>query len=613
MKSRHAISSKGWVGLFVLSLLLLGLLWAGFNVVTDPFGAFGDHFLTWWSYDETNNPRVAKLQYLEQHHDEYDSYIVGCSGTSSFPTEQLNEYFDANFYNLIVYGADMLDTEQYCRYLIEHYTVKNLVLNVYLGNGFTYDTESDPLTYSMPYQVDGSSALSYYRKYLFANPQYGWAKIQSMQEDTYLQQSFDVFNEQTGAYDKSRRDVEHIGDLETYLQDYPVFADYPEASYNLSQTENCMKSVQAIVDLCEAVGVNLVVVTSPLYQDYADYFPADQVEQFYTALAEITPYWDFSLSSVSRDPRYFYDSTHFRNAVGKMALARMFDDDSVYIPDDFGAYVTADNVAEHLKTYWNWTEPDPATYTDQVSILMYHHLAEEGDGGDTISVTRFEEHMAALQAAGYTAVSFADLYNYVNYGTDLPEKPVVITFDDGYTSNYTLAYPILQKYGMKATIFVIGVSVGKDTYKDTGVAMTPHFSLEQAGEMQQSGLISIQSHGYNFHEVSGRDPEPIRQGVLQKADESEAEYIAFLRQDFTALDTMLTEGLGTGVEVVAYPYGYHSELSEVIFAEMGVYATVTVEPGENTLIKGLPQCLRSMNRFGITENVSAEDLLALLE
>lgn len=133
MKSRHAISSRGWIILFALTLLLLAGLLAGFNVVTDPFGAFGDRFFHWWSYDETNNPRVAKLQYLEQHHDEYDSYIVGCSGTSSYPTEQLNEYFDANFYNLIVYGADMLDTEQFCRYLIENYTVENLVLNVYLG------------------------------------------------------------------------------------------------------------------------------------------------------------------------------------------------------------------------------------------------------------------------------------------------------------------------------------------------------------------------------------------------------------------------------------------------------------------------------------------------
>ena len=113
--------------------------------------------------------------------------------------------------------------------------------------------------------------------------------------------------------------------------------------------------------------------------------------------------------------------------------------------------------------------------------------------------------------------------------------------------------------------------------------------------------------------MAGRDPEPIRQGVLQKADETEEEYIAFLREDYETSNALLMEGIGTPVEVVAYPYGYSSELSEAIFAEMGVYATVTTQPGTNTLIKGLPQCLRQMNRYGITENVTVEQLLELVQ
>ena len=73
------MNSKKWVCAFLLTVLVLAVLLAGFNVLTDPFGAFGDRLLHWWSYDETNNPRVAKISYLEQHHAEYDSYILGCS------------------------------------------------------------------------------------------------------------------------------------------------------------------------------------------------------------------------------------------------------------------------------------------------------------------------------------------------------------------------------------------------------------------------------------------------------------------------------------------------------------------------------------------------------
>lgn len=96
-------------------------------------------------------------------------------------------------------------------------------------------------------------------------------------------------------------------------------------------------------------------------------------------------------------------------------------------------------------------------------------------------------------------------------GEALPEKPVVITFDDGYQSNYEYAYPILKKYGMKATIFVIGSSVGKDEYKDTGLPMLPHFGVSEAREMENSGLISIQSHTYDLHQ-NGECEKGIPQG-----------------------------------------------------------------------------------------------------
>ena len=611
--SKHTISSRQWLGLFALSVLLIAAALAAFNVITDPFGAFGDRFCTWWSYDETNNPRVAKFSYLEQHHDLYDSYIIGCSATSSYPTEQLNDYFDASFYNMIMYGADMLDVEQLSRYLVENYTVKNLVLSVYLDNGMTYNDESDPLTRSMPWQVSDLSRLEYLHRFLFANPAYGWDKLQKLRTDEYLQQPYDVFNEQTGAYDKSVRDVEPIGALEPYLEAYPVFTNYDTSPHSLPQIENCMKSVAAIRDLCEAAGVNLVVVSAPVYYDYLTTFPPEQVTEFYTALAEVTPYWDFSTSSVSREPRYYYDGTHFRNAVGVMALARIFDDESVYVPEDFGVYVTPENVAAYTTGFWSVPEPDVASYTAEVPILMYHHLAETGDGGDTIAVANFEAQIAALAAAGYTAVSFEDLYAYVYTDASLPEKPVVITFDDGYESNRTLAMPILERYGMQGTVFVIGVSVGKDIYKDTGVAMTPHFSMDEAATMEASGVMEIYSHGYNIHEVAGRDPEPIRQGILQRADESETEYIAFLQNDCAQMNTMLTEALGHGASVVAYPFGYHTTLSEVLLSQAGVWATVTVEPGMNTLVRGLPQSLRALRRYTATDEYSGDDLVALLE
>lgn len=568
--------------------------------------------MTWWSYDATNNPRVAKYAYLEEHHDEYDSYIVGCSSTSSYPTEALNRYFDASFYNLINYGADMLDTEQQSRYLIEHYNVKNLIVNVYIDNGFIYNDESNPLTHSMPWQMSGTSPIAFYRNFLFANPRYGYDKIQKKRTDSLIQAPHDVFNEKTGAYDKSVRDIEPISDLETYYKTYPVFQNYPVSKHRLTQIESTMKSLTAIRDLCAEKGINFVVVCSPIYYDYFATFERADIEAFYTALAAVTPFWDYSVSSVSREPRYFYDATHFRNAVGDMALAKMFDDTSVYVPEDFGVYVTPENVKEHISGFWNVPALDDSSYTAEVPVLMYHHLAAVSENSVTMSVSQFEKQLAALKSAGYTTVFFEDLYDYVYLGKPLPEKPVVITLDDGYTSNLELGLPILKKYNMKATIFIIGVSVGKDTYKDTGVAMTPHFSIEQAKALEESGLVKIHSHGYDIHQVEGLDTAPIRQGAYQKQGESEQAYVDFLRGDLAHMQQIIHDGLGHDANVLSYPYGYHSILSDMMAKEAGVYATTSVIPGMNTLIQGLPQSLYALKRYAPLEETTPDALLEML-
>ena len=173
------MTSKKWLCMFFCTLLALFLLLPIFNFITDPFGVFGDIFFNWYSYDQTNNPRTAKITYLDKYHENYDSYIIGCSSTSSFPVETLNKYYNADFYNLIMYGADMLDVEQMTKYIIENYTVKNLVLNVYIDNGVVYDEESNPYTHSMLPKLDGSSPIEFYSRFLFATPEYGIAKIKN--------------------------------------------------------------------------------------------------------------------------------------------------------------------------------------------------------------------------------------------------------------------------------------------------------------------------------------------------------------------------------------------------------------------------------------------------
>ncbi len=601
------MSAKKWVCYFVAAVIVITLALTSFNFIVDPFGAFGDKFFKWYSYDFTNNPRVAKISYLEENYNKYDSYIVGCSSTSSFPADKFSEYMNASFYNMIVYGADMYDTEKTVEYIAENYNAKNIIVNLYITNGETYDEENDKLTRNMHWKVGNDSFLSYTLNYLFADPRYAIAKVKALKEDTFLSKPFDVFDVKTGAYDKRARDAEPIGNMEEYLESYPVFKEYPKEEHNLDNMDKAVASLKRIKEICENKNINLMVMTSPVYYEYMNFFNREDVFDFYKKIAEITPFWDFSLSSVSYEPRYFYDSTHFRNCVGDMAAARIFGDDSIYIPDDFGEYVTSENVEEYTKRMYE-KYSDSLSYTKKLPVLMYHHLDNEGNGDTIITPKLFEEHMKALKENGYQTVSLKEIKDYVVKGEELPKNPVLITFDDGYSSNYEIAYPILKKYNMKAVIFMIGSSTGKSTYKDTDNPIYPHFSKEEAALMEKSGLIEVASHTYDMHQSPLYEKIP-RESVLRLEGEAEEEYIELLSADYNKSKEQLKEITGRENNALAYPLGKWDTLSQAILNSLGVEITLSTKEGTNTLIKGMPQSLYCLKRYNMHNEISAENMI----
>ena len=608
MKQKKRLSSGKWLVLFLVTALLLAMAVPVFNILTDPFGAFGDPLLQWWSYDMTRNPRLSKMTYLEQNHDKYDSYIIGSSGSSAIPVEGLNRHLDASFYNCFFYGTETQTFEEMAVYILNTYQPKNLVLNLSLMSAVAYSSSDNKLTKYQYYKLNGTNPLVFYSRYLFVSPLEGISKLQEKHSDGYLLKAYRVFLPETGAYDKSTRDVEGIRELEDYVsrEAYQIFRDYPKRTYQIPALAESMAAVARIRDLCAEKGTRLIVTCQPTYVDNLAFFSREDQARFFDALAQVTDYWDFTLSSVSYEPRYFYDATHFRNAVGEMMLARMFDDDSIYVPEGFGRYVARGSTPGAPEA-----APLPETdYTARVPILRYHHLVEAGEaGGATMTVGAFADQMAALHAAGYTPVDIWQMRDYVEQGAELPEKPILITFDDGYESNYSLAYPILKQYGFKATIFAIGVSIGKDTYKDTGKPIIPHFSLEQAEEMTDSGLITVASHGYDVHQAEGLDPDPIRQGALQREGETETEYVEYLTNDALHMQALL----GEAGKFFSYPEDKHDLRCLVILHRAGVFATVSGNGSHTLLIRGLPQCLFDMPRQLVTEDMTGAELVALLE
>ncbi|MBQ8835944.1 MAG: polysaccharide deacetylase family protein [Clostridia bacterium] len=247
-----------------------------------------------------------------------------------------------------------------------------------------------------------------------------------------------------------------------------------------------------------------------------------------------------------------------------------------------------------------------------IAILMYHHFDSNVTSDMIVSAETFDMHMRTLKEAGYTAVTFDELVDYVENGTPLPDNPVCITMDDGYLSNYTIAWPILQKYGMKATIFVVGAAAGWTHYRDTDYSYIPKFTWEQAREMENSGYVDIQSHTYDLHhwppyEVGDR---VIRPNALPLEGETDAEYTNVLIDDIEKYTAVFQKELGKTPFVLAYPNGKYNDLCEEIMHEHGFKVTLTVNSHPNRLVYGDESSLYLLGRYTVNNSVTAEKLLS---
>lgn len=188
-----------------------------------------------------------------------------------------------------------------------------------------------------------------------------------------------------------------------------------------------------------------------------------------------------------------------------------------------------------------------------------------------------------------------------------------LTFDDGYSSTYELAFPLLKEFEMKATVFVIGVSVGKDTYKDTGLPMTPHFTWEQAREMADSGLVSLQSHTYDMHQWCAFETvgggKCLRPNILRQPWETEEEYAQALLADLERSRSELQEATGQAVTALSYPGGSYDARSEKLLQSYGVQCTLTIHPGKARLLPRVPESLYALNRFYVKPSTTDAELL----
>lgn len=175
-----------------------------------------------------------------------------------------------------------------------------------------------------------------------------------------------------------------------------------------------------------------------------------------------------------------------------------------------------------------------------VPVLMYHSIAVEEGNPIRMPVEQFDAEMKYIKDQGYTTLTMKELYSYFENQVAVPEKSIVITLDDGYSDNYTAAFPVLKKYGLKATVFMVTSTID----------VNPNcLTSAQIKEMDKAG-IQIESHT-----VTHRDLDSL----------SYSEQLAELKDSKAALEQLL----GRTVDYVAYPTGKYNDDTVKAVAEAG--------------------------------------------
>ena len=239
----------------------------------------------------------------------------------------------------------------------------------------------------------------------------------------------------------------------------------------------------------------------------------------------------------------------------------------------------------------------------KLPIIMYHHVLNDSSrlGKYVVSPKEVEKDILYLKEQGYTTIVMEDLINFVYNKTELPEKPIMLTFDDGYYSNYTYVLPLLKKYDCKAVISITGAYIDKSVAEGNLNPAYSYLTWDLVNELVQSSYVEIQNHSYNMHEICERKGCSIMKG------ETFDEYSKNMINDVGRLQNTIEEKTGYVPTTFTYPFGFICVECNEILHEMGFLATLSCYEGVNYLT-GNEEELFELKRFNRASGISQKKL-----
>lgn len=260
-----------------------------------------------------------------------------------------------------------------------------------------------------------------------------------------------------------------------------------------------------------------------------------------------------------------------------------------------------------------WTETYPTEVT--VPILMFHDVKTCEGGTWSISAEHFRSTLGLLLSNGYTPISFEQLVNYADGLCGIPEKPVCITLDDGYFSNYRNVLPVITELKVPVTVFMVCNTVrDAAVVPDTDENILFKMSAAELKIMEASPYVSIQSHSYGLHGANRSYGETERDCALPLDRESKAEFREIFEKDCALAEEVLADAGVRRYLAFSYPEGKYHRWTEDILYKRDYRLSVTTDSGHrNLVVRGRPETLFALGRMNVNDETTEDKLFGYLE
>lgn len=239
-------------------------------------------------------------------------------------------------------------------------------------------------------------------------------------------------------------------------------------------------------------------------------------------------------------------------------------------------------------------------------IVMYHHISPENKrlGKYVVTPDEFEQDLKYLKENGYESISSEQLKAWLDGKANLPDKPVMITFDDGYESTAVYACPLLEKYGMHGIVAVIGTVTTQYTEKPDHCLGYSHMSWEAVAALDSGSVMEVQCHTNNMHKLSPR------KGCKKMSGESIADYEKALADDINTFQNLFVKSTGHKSDVFVLPFGMYSNETLDIARQMGFRMVFTCTEKVNSISENDAAKMQVLGRFNRPHGITSETFFA---